>query len=308
MSTMHSVSRGLLALSAVLLWSLPGIGSAAPPANGELNAYRQAIQKNQTAANTRLTPTTATTLATTTATAAAVNGFINGGFEDGGFNGWAVMENMPGLTPWIVCNTGQVCGFFGNSLTQPPEGLHDAANGFDGPAGYQATLFQDILVPMTDNGVLFYDRIQFDGLGIPSSLPRVYEVQVRSLTGAVLEVLHHQEVLLNGKGYTDLGWVKHQFSLAKYAGQMIRLQIELTVPENFTGPANVEFDGFTLQPVPDVRGCVESRGAPVAGREVLLYQQGAAEKRTITDAAGCYQFDDLLPGNNYDVIIRNWMP
>ncbi len=170
---------------------------------------------------------------------------VNGGFESGDFSGWTATSNgLQGLTPWTV--TGPTAGYFGNS--SPLEGGFDALNGFDGAAGLRYTLSQEISVPpgTAQAELTYHDRIQFDSFGTPSSLPRVYEATVRSLAGDVLAVFVHEEILLDGRPYTDLGWQRRSVDLAPFAGQTIRIQIGEYIPESFTGPAVIEFDDFRM--------------------------------------------------------------
>ncbi len=181
-----------------------------------------------------------------------VNGnFTNGGFEAADFSGWVFGDTGGGLTPWTVCITA--CDWFANST--PLEGTYDALNGFDGPLNYSAFLYQDIQIPAEGGTLSFFDRIQYDSLGIPSSLPRIYEVQLRDpVNNSILDVLLHQEIMLNGQSYTDLGWQPRGFDLNPYATQTIRVYISLLVPEDFTGPASIEFDDFFLIPNPGPPG------------------------------------------------------
>jgi subtilisin family serine protease/DNA-binding beta-propeller fold protein YncE len=168
---------------------------------------------------------------------------VNGGFESGDFSGWTATSNgLQGLTPWTV--TGPAAGYFGNS--NPPEGGFDALNGFDGAAGLTYTLSREISVlPGAAQAELtYYDRIQFDSFGTPSSLPRIYEATVRNLAGDVLALIVHEEILLDGRPYTDLGWQRRSVDLAPFAGQTIRIRIDEYIPESFTGPAVIEFDDF----------------------------------------------------------------
>lgn len=169
----------------------------------------------------------------------------NGGFETGNFTGWTALSNgRQELTPWTVSSGG--AGWFGNS--RPLEGRFDAVNGFDGAAGLEYMLYQDIDIPRgTVRATLsFSDRIQFDSLGIRSNLPRTYEATIRDASGGTLAVVAREEVLLNGRPYTDLGWRRRSVELAPYAGRTVRLHIQELIPENFTGPANIEFDDFRL--------------------------------------------------------------
>lgn len=186
--------------------------------------------------------------------------FVNGGFETGDFTGWEYGEEGEGLNPWAVCRAFEPspeCGWFMNN--EPEEGMFDALNGFDGEEGYTAYLGQKILIPevIPEEGfaISYWDRIQYDGYEIPSKLPRVYEVCLMQ-NEQVLEVLHHQEIMLNGQPQTDLGWQQRIFDLSKYAGQPVVFRISLYVPEFYTGPAQIEFDDFTIgTPQPPPSGC-----------------------------------------------------
>ena len=170
--------------------------------------------------------------------------FTNGGFETGDFSGWVAGDNgLSALEPWGVC-PAFTCGFFGNN--DPIEGVFDANNGFDGEANYTAFLYQDVTVSAGGGTVSLWDRIQYDSLAIPSILPRIYEIQIRDLGNNVLAVVHHQEVVMNGAPFTDLGWQNRVFDVSAYTGQTIRIYIELFVPEDFTGPAMFEVDDFEL--------------------------------------------------------------
>jgi hypothetical protein len=172
--------------------------------------------------------------------------FSNGGFEFADFSGWAVGDNgFSPLFPWTVCSPF-ACGFFFNN--EPVEGDFNAVNGFDGGAGYEAFLFQDVEVPDQGGTIALADRIQFDSLGLPSFQSRVYELQLRDPGDALLEILHHEEIFLNGQPYTDLGWRQRSFDVSAHAGETVRLYVHLFVPEDFTGPAQLEIDDVRLIP------------------------------------------------------------
>ena len=173
----------------------------------------------------------------------AATSFSNGGFETGEFSGWVVGDNgLSPLFPWTVCSPF-TCGFFGN---EPVEGQFEALNGFDGSAGYEAFLFQDVEVPAQGGSIALADRIQFDSLGIPSSQPRVYELQLRDADDNLLEILHQEEIFLDGQPYTDLGWRQRSFDVSAHAGEIVRLHVRLSIAEEFTGPAQFEIDDVRL--------------------------------------------------------------
>ncbi|MBI4231006.1 MAG: choice-of-anchor D domain-containing protein [Planctomycetes bacterium] len=170
---------------------------------------------------------------------------VNGGFETGNFTGWTARSNGRGeLIPWTV--TGPGGGWWLNS--SPAEGAYDALNGFDGEAGLEYTLSQDFTIPFgTIQAVLtFADRIQFDSLGIGSSLPRIYEATLLDQSGSTLATLAREEIRLDGRPYTDLGWRQRSADLTPFAGQTVRLQIRESIPESYTGPATIEFDSFGI--------------------------------------------------------------
>ncbi len=170
--------------------------------------------------------------------------FRNGGFETGDFSNWTAGDNgLNAFMPWEVCQASG-CGWFNNN--EPVEGGFNAVQGFDGAKNYEAFLYQDIIVPKEGGEISYHDRIQFDSQGIRSKLPRIYETQIRDLNNGELKTLHHQEILLNGKPVTDLGRQKRIFDVSEFAGQTIRVYINLFVPERATGPAQIEFDDFKL--------------------------------------------------------------
>ncbi|MBI1924039.1 carboxypeptidase regulatory-like domain-containing protein [Candidatus Poribacteria bacterium] len=230
----------------------------------------------------------------------AISNFTNGGFETGDFSGWAFGDNgLAALWPWSVCPANS-CGWFGNN--SPIEGTYDALNGFDGEAGYEAFLYQDVQVPDEGGQVSLWDRIQYDSLGIPSKLPRIYEVQIRNLDNNIEEVPIHIEILLNGAGYTDLGWQNRVIDVSKYAGKTIRVYIELFIPETFTGPAQIEVDDFSgpgSEPSPTtttIKGRVIAKetGAPI-NQALVMALQTPTKVITKTGTNGSYEIA-VLPG------------
>jgi hypothetical protein len=225
---------------------LPGILLALPagcqePGTGQetqKSRYFEYVQQSKSTAPSRVD-----------SRGAVATDFSNGGFETGEFSGWVAGDNgLSPLMPWSVCAPFG-CGFFGN---QPYLGQFDAVNGFDGAAGYEAFLFQDVEIPPQGGILKLAYRIQFDGFGIPSSQPRVYELSLRDVADNLLEVLHQEEIFLDGQPYTDLGWQDLSFDLSAHAGEIVRLHVRLSVPEEFTGPAQFEIDDVRL--ITDIGG------------------------------------------------------
>ncbi len=170
---------------------------------------------------------------------------LNGGFETGDFTGWtATTSDTPGvLTSWNVGPAGG--GFF--SDTSPLSGEFDAFNGFDGLAGFEYELYQDVSIPSDTQAKLTTNhRIVFDSLGISSSLDRMFEISIRDTNHALLEKLYTESVTLNNAPFTDLGWVTQSFDVSEFAGQTVRIHFRALIPESFKGPAHLELDDISL--------------------------------------------------------------
>ena len=59
-----------------------------------------------------------------------------------------------------------------------------------------------------------------------------------------------------------------------------------------------------VTPIPDVSGCLDLQGSPLAGRKVDLLQNNETTQTTKTDARGCYTFENTASGKTFQVIIR----
>lgn len=173
----------------------------------------------------------------------------NGGFETGNFTGWTATNNIASqLTPWTV--GGSSGGFWRN--TSPLDGNFSAFNGFDGAAGLEYNLFQDVAIAANSTATLTTNhRIQYDSLGISSSLDRLFEISILDLSNNLLQTLFSQSVTMKGSSYTDLGWVANTFDVSSFAGQTLRLNFRHFIPENYTGPANLQLDNISLNATPN---------------------------------------------------------
>jgi hypothetical protein len=59
-----------------------------------------------------------------------------------------------------------------------------------------------------------------------------------------------------------------------------------------------------VAPTPDISGCIDLRGSPLANRPVLLRQSYVPAKRTTTDVNGCYAFENIVSGKSFSVTIQ----
>jgi hypothetical protein len=183
---------------------------------------------------------------------------LNGSFESGDFSGWNVSTVSTGgagtpFAPWTVSQAG-AGGFpgYGITTTSPQAGVYDAWNGFDGAGPMEYRMYQDVTVPSSGlSNLTWKDRTQWN-FCCGATVGRTYSVQLRNpSTNAVLAVLYTFSTGTTA-GYHDTGWLAHGSDLSAYAGQKVRLYFLELIPENFTGPAQIEFDAIILGsgPVP----------------------------------------------------------
>jgi len=72
------------------------------------------------------------------------------------------------------------------------------------------------------------------------------------------------------------------------------------------GPPGVLGEGdFSVQPLAELSGCLRAHGAPLGERPVILQQQGERRRRTMTDAGGCFTFQDIVPGKAFQIRLRS---
>ena len=116
---------------------------------------------------------------------------VNGDFETGNFNGWtATSTGGSQLTPWTV--SPAYGGYFFNS--HPFSGNYDALNGFDGMAGLQYQLYQNVAIPADSTSAVLttHDRIVYSANGTGTQ-NRTFQITLRNTAGAVLQTLYTQQ-------------------------------------------------------------------------------------------------------------------
>jgi hypothetical protein len=177
--------------------------------------------------------------------ASAAELVTNGGFESGTFSGWTTTQPSSPLQPWTIA-TSSTTGWF--TLASPPEGTHDALNGFDGVPGH-FTLTQTISIPAATATLTWKDRLQY--VMYAGAQERLLEVKV--LDAGTDAVLATPYTFTTGPGdFTmhDTGWQAHSVDLSAFGGQTVKLRFDETIPEEFTGPAQAELDAISVQTTP----------------------------------------------------------
>ncbi|MHC4068843.1 MAG: hypothetical protein ACYSR8_04595 [Planctomycetota bacterium] len=208
-----------------------------------------------------------TCLAWNTAGCSVPCDLLNGGFESQSFAPWTAVTG-PGdeLTPWSVTSGG--IGWFYNGF--PLEGSFFAQNGFDGDAGLFYDIYQEVAIPACARAAVlnWSERIQWDMVLYGATLPRYYEVSVQPAGGGTpLAVLYARELLPGTQG--DTGYVPHSIDLLSMApgiaGQTVRINFHEYIPETYTGPAQFDLDGISLN-------CGNGAAPSISGNSLLAQQ------------------------------------
>jgi hypothetical protein len=178
---------------------------------------------------------------------------VNGSFESGDFLGWTAVTTSSPFRPWDVGATG-TGGGFNMAFTAPQDGDFVAWHGFDGAGPMTFSLYQDVAVSANVAAELSWmERVQWNfTLGAVVTVPRSFAVQVLDpVDDTVLETLFSFSTGTQAEhpeGDTD--WQSHRVDLSRYAGSTVRIAFLSTVPQAFSGPAQVEIDAVSLEENP----------------------------------------------------------
>ncbi len=248
----------------------------------------------------------------------------NGSFETGDFTGWNAVDMPAPFLPWAVSGPGAYGGF-GLQNVAPQDGVFAAVNGFDGGGPGFFTLSQQIFIPPAHHAELSFNyRLQWESAFRPvNALSRELEVQILDpANNQVLAAPFHTAVgpLIQGpQGIIDTGWNNEVLDLSAFAGMDIILNFSVFIPENFTGPAQMELDaislivtpagGPTVSHIDDVEVIVGTSPAPIPflvgdpgfpGRDI--------EIKIESDNQFVLSNDDILHGRQGDDILLGDQP
>ncbi|MBL8163707.1 MAG: hypothetical protein JNJ61_17100, partial [Anaerolineae bacterium] len=164
---------------------------------------------------------------------------VNGGFETGDFSGWT--KGYTGSSPY--CSGWQINGGC-MGLTAPAEGSKYAMSPIDGDGPNNFFLYQDVVIPAASSvSFTFKYSANISNFG---SQPRVFEAQVRDPgTDSVLETVH-TFTAPNGATTNTGGYVTVNADLSAYACNTVRIYFDMFVPENYTGPAQLNIDAVSM--------------------------------------------------------------
>lgn len=182
------------------------------------------------------------------------NPVVNCSFETGDFTGWGTQDLSAPFLPLGVFTGGGSVGF-GFFLTAPTQGLVSAVTGFDGDGATGATstisLFQDLTLP---DGLV---TLEFDYRGawdltFGATIDRTFSVSVQPSGGGVPMQTDLLLTAVAGDTVLDTGLSSAAIDLSDFAGDDVRLSFDWFVPEDNTGPAQVELDNVLITAIPIV--------------------------------------------------------
>lgn len=231
------------------------------------------------------------------------NLLTNGSFETGNFTGWTVnsTQTTNWCTNWVVANATAGC-----MLTVAPQhGSFVAMNGFDGTGGVM-TMYQDVAIPSGMSARITFTFRAYWSIASGASLARRFDLQVRTPgTNALLETPYTFNAP-SGAPDQNSGWQTIQRSVAGYGGQTIRVYFIETIPQSFTGPAQMEIDNVIVEAFAPTAASVDIGGRVVTengygiGNTLVSFVDSTGTVRNArSNPFGYFNFSNVELGNTY---------
>jgi hypothetical protein len=173
---------------------------------------------------------------------------VNGSFENG-LTGWTTLDTQAAdlCGPVQAVPAGFVCWFF---PVAPTDGTFALDVPFDGTGGTVA-VWQDISLPAAAPQTVVKATLGFDwragwDLTYGGTLDRTFDLVIEPGGGGT--PLQTSNVFTAKMGTTnyDNGGATATFDLSGYAGQTIRVVLQTTIPQPYTGPAQLQVDNVSL--------------------------------------------------------------
>jgi hypothetical protein len=166
---------------------------------------------------------------------------VNGSFETGDFTGWGTQDLTVPYYALGVRGAGPANYGFSRA---PTDGSYVADNGFDGGGPGTIAIWQDVSIPAGAQATLTFDwRAAWSMSGLSRKLDFVVEP---GGGGTPVETTNLVTTPNNTWSVWDTGAQSSTFDLSAYAGSTIRVKVLATIPQNFTGPAHMQVDNFSL--------------------------------------------------------------
>lgn len=166
----------------------------------------------------------------------------NGSFETGNFSGWVTDDLSSPLFPVSVVGSGTTTGF-GFFTSSPTNGTFTAFHGFDGNGPGTIRIGQDVTIPDAGTTTLSFDyRGAWDLRTYGATQPRTLAVNVQPAGGGANLATTTILTASPGTIVNDTGALTGTANLTPFAGFTQRVSLDATVPENYTGPAQLQID------------------------------------------------------------------
>jgi fibronectin type 3 domain-containing protein len=178
----------------------------------------------------------------------------NGSFETGDYTGWTLLEDYPpdgGI--WGIAYNGQVINpgdqvhdFSDNIMVQiVSTGLPKNYYSSDGKFvafqsqtyGQNHRMYQDISLPINTK-ILEWD-MSYNNLGIFFLFNQKLNINIRDLNDNIIETIF----VTDGTSPPEISMTRFTKDISRYAGNTIRLDVEMIVHENYF---DAEFDNFSI--------------------------------------------------------------
>lgn len=171
---------------------------------------------------------------------------VNGSFETGNFTGWGTKDMAVPFVPLAVRGAGFTPGF-GLFATAPTDGSFVADSGFDGCGPDTIAIWQDVAIPAGEQAILTFDwRAGWNLFAGPTQNRKIDFLVEPGGGGTPLQTTNLVTTDIASNIVGDTGPQTSTFDLSAYQGSTIRVEVQATVPECFTGPAHMQFDNFSL--------------------------------------------------------------
>ena len=173
---------------------------------------------------------------------------LNGSFETGDFTNWIFTDLYDPFFPNSVDCYGNFNTGFGFSDINPLTGGCMAVNGFDGNGPGFITLHQEVTIPTNANSADFTFSwwVAYNLMGFGANLNRLFEVQVLPVGGGAPLAIPYTFTAMAGTVEAGTGWNNVTVDLSAFSGQSIWVCFVETIPESFTGPAQLAIDEVSL--------------------------------------------------------------
>ena len=185
--------------------------------------------------------------------ASASSFLVNDSFETGNFAGWITQDLATPFFPLSVQATGAANTFAWPWSSTATNGNFVAFTGFDGAGPGTIFIAQDAAVPVGTTNISFdwraaWDLITFCG---QCQANRLLDFQIQPSGGGASLLSVNVLTAAAHTSNPDTGNQTATIDISAFAGQNVRLAWVMNIPENFTGPAQLQIDNINSPAVPE---------------------------------------------------------